>query len=136
VKFYLQKGNKVGQTDLGDLLELARRLRDPERGCPWDREQTLETSVKYILEEAGELKGAVEKKDVANMAEEMGDLLFCLALFTAIVEETGSFKIDEVVKRVKEKIIRRHTWVFGDDKALTAEEALELWRKNKLKERG
>ena len=125
----------MGKADFNKLLELARELRDPEKGCPWDRKQTLETSVGYILEEARELQEAVEKRDGANTTEEVGDLLFCLALFTVIGEERGDFKIDQVIDEIEEKIVRRHTWVFGDDKVENAEEALELWRKNKLKEK-
>lgn len=125
----------MGQADFSRLLQLARKLRDPDRGCPWDREQTLKTSVGYILEEAGELQEAVQKGDGANTTEELGDLLFCLALFSVIAEEGKDFKIDKVIEKIEEKIVRRHTWVFGDDKAETAEEALLLWKKNKLKER-
>lgn len=123
------------------LIELAKTLRS-ENGCPWDREQTLETVLKCVHDEVEELGEAVAKNDLQNLEEEVGDILFSLVLLVQIAGEesekstTSKVNFKNVLDKIEEKIISRHTWVFGEDKAATAEEALTLWRKNKAKERG
>ena len=119
-----------------DLMELAKKLRHPESGCPWDRELTSNTSINCILEEAEELKEAIEKGDVTDIREELGDVVFCLALFIRIAEEEGLLNLKEVVAKAEEKIKRRHSWVFGEDSVETTEEALKLWKRNKSQEKG
>lgn len=122
------------------ILELAKTLRS-ENGCPWDREQTLETVLKCVHDELAELDEAVAKRDLQNLEEEVGDILFSLVLLVQIAEEESEkstpnkVNFKNVLDKIEEKIISRHTWVFGEDKAETAEEALALWRKNKAKER-
>lgn len=115
------------------LLEICNRLRG-EGGCPWDREQTLESMKACVLEEAEEIAEAIDKKDLSNLEEEMGDLIFTLLLMGKIAEEEGHFNIASAMERAKQKLISRHTWVFGEDKAETAEEALAIWKENKKKE--
>jgi len=117
-----------------ELLKLAKKLRAPD-GCPWDREQTIQSLMKCIEEEAEEVIEAVQKDDLENLKEELGDLLFNIAMVMNIAEEKEYFTTEEVFEAIQEKIISRHTWVFGDDKVETAEEALALWKKNKEKER-
>lgn len=117
-----------------DLLDLCRKLRG-EDGCPWDREQTLESMVPHLLEEAEEVADAIKNGDDQHILEEMGDLMFCLILMAQIAEDDGKFNMGDVLGANAEKIISRHTWVFGTDKAETPEEALELWMKNKKKEK-
>lgn len=117
-----------------DLCELAAKLRS-DTGCPWDRKQTIESMLKCTDEEVLEMRQAVEKGDYENLKEELGDVLFQLVMISQIAKEHGHFDIDEVIEGISEKIISRHTWVFGDDKASTPEEALEMWRRNKEKER-
>ena len=116
------------------LLELCAQLRG-EGGCPWDRKQTIKSMKKHLLEEAEEVAQAIDLEDDENLAEEIGDLIFTLILITQIASEDGRFDMGEVLEKNAEKIISRHTWVFGDDKAETPEEAVELWLKNKAKER-
>ena len=116
------------------LLEICAQLRG-EGGCPWDRKQTLQSMVKHVREEAEEVAEAVESGDHEHIEEEMGDLLFCLIMMAQIASEDGKFDMGKVLETNAEKIISRHTWVFGDDKAETPEEALELWVKNKEKEK-
>lgn len=89
------------------------------------------------MEEADEVKQALEKKDYMNLREELGDILFNIVLMGVIAEEEGRFTLKEIFDEVKEKIISRHTWVFGEDKGRvnTAEEAIKKWKKNKIKER-
>ena len=116
------------------LLDISAKLRG-EGGCPWDREQTLETMRPLILDEARELSEAIEKGDIKNIEEEIGDVLFCLIMTAQIAQEKGHFDMGTILEKNAEKLLRRHTWVFGTDKAETAEEALALWKKNKKLEK-
>lgn len=116
------------------LLKLAATLRS-EKGCPWDKEQTIDTMTKYLHDELAELEEAIAKRDFDNLEEEAGDILFSLVLLIQIAGEENKVSFKNVLNKIEQKIISRHTWVFGDDKAETAEEALALWRKNKKKER-
>lgn len=116
------------------LLDLAKTLRS-EKGCPWDKEQTIDTMCKYLRDELEELEQAIEKRDFENLEEEVGDILFSLVLLVQIAGEENKASFESILHKIDQKIISRHTWVFGDDKAETAEEALALWRKNKKKER-
>jgi len=120
--------------DFNNLLELAALLRSPD-GCPWDRQQTIQSMAEHLAEEAEEVKEAIEKNDHSNLKEELGDLLFQIVIIAQIAKEQGEFDMDDVMKVIDHKIRSRHTWVFGDDKADTPEEALALWKKNKEKEK-
>lgn len=112
------------------LAELAEKLRS-ETGCPWDREQTIASILECMEEEVGEVREAIENGDHENLCEELGDVLFQVIMISQIAREKGYFNLQDVVKTISEKIISRHTWVFGDDKASTPEEALALWKRNK-----
>ena len=116
------------------LIDLAKHLRS-KKGCPWDRKQTIESLVEHFLNEAQEVKEAIEKKDYENVKEEIGDILFNLIMMVNIAEEDKLFTMKEVLEDVAKKIIERHTWVFGDDKVETAEEAIQKWKENKKKKR-
>lgn len=116
------------------LVVLARRLRG-EGGCPWDQEQTLESLQSAFMEEAEEVKQALQNKDVGNLKEELGDVLYTMMLMSLIAEEEGKFSLKEVMEAAHQKIVDRHTWVFGEDRAETSAEALAIWKKNKKKER-
>jgi tetrapyrrole methylase family protein/MazG family protein len=116
-----------------DLVELARYLRSPE-GCPWDREQSLNTVTPYIIEEAYETVQAIELKDKDEIIEELGDLFFQVIFASQIASEDEEFDINEVIDRLHNKLVRRHPHVFGDEKAKDAEEAIKTWHKQKLKE--
>jgi uncharacterized protein YabN with tetrapyrrole methylase and pyrophosphatase domain len=117
-----------------NLLEIAAKLR-AEGGCPWDREQSISSMTPKLLEEAQEVQEAVEKEDWENLEEELGDVLFNIVMISQIASEEGKFDMGGVLEKIAEKLISRHTWVFGSDKAATAEEALELWMKNKAVEK-
>lgn len=114
------------------LIKLAEKLRS-ETGCPWDRSRTLENMAEPIANEAKEVEEAFEKHDYENLKEELGDVLFNIVLIAQIAKESKKFSIKDVLEDVDKKIRERHTWVFGKDKAKTAEEALEMWKKNKQK---
>lgn len=117
-----------------DLLDLAAKLRSPS-GCPWDREQTIASMLHHVEEEAAEVCEAIENGDHENLQEELGDVLFQVVMISQIAKEHGYFSMDEVIQGISEKVISRHTWVFGKDKANTPEEALALWKINKAKEK-
>ncbi len=120
------------KTSFQRLIDIAKKLRS-ENGCPWDREQTIESLMEGLEEEAGEVLEAVQKNDYANLQEELGDLLFQIVMISQIASEKGLFTMKEVMDDIAQKLIDRHTWVFGDDKAETAEEALKKWKENKKK---
>ncbi|MFA7685722.1 MAG: MazG nucleotide pyrophosphohydrolase domain-containing protein [Candidatus Gracilibacteria bacterium] len=117
-----------------DLCLLAAKLRS-KTGCPWDRKQTIDSMLKCIEDEVDEVRQAIENGDHENLREELGDVLFQVVMISQIAKESGYFKIDDVIKDIDKKIRSRHTWVFGKDKARTPEEALEMWRLNKEKEK-
>ena len=117
-----------------DIVSLARRLRAPG-GCPWDREQTLESLRAYVLEEAYEVIQAIELQDTDGLMEELGDFLFQVVFISQIANEEGRFDIGDVTQRLHDKLIRRHPHVFGAKKAKDAEEALRTWNAEKLKEK-
>ena len=117
-----------------DLLKLAEILRS-EKGCPWDREQTIASMLEFIESEVHEVRVAIENGDHENLREELGDVMFQLIMVAQIAKENKYFDMDDVIKDIDIKIRDRHTWVFGDDKVETAEEAIALWKKNKAKEK-
>jgi uncharacterized protein YabN with tetrapyrrole methylase and pyrophosphatase domain len=116
-----------------NLVEMVAKLRAPD-GCPWDRKQTIASMKKHMLEEAEELAEAIDSGDPSHIEEEVGDLLLNLLMISQIAHEQDGFSMDTVLEKVAEKLISRHTWVFGTDKASTPEEAVALWYKNKAKE--
>ena len=119
----------------GDLIEIIRRLRDPD-GCPWDRCQSPETIRTNIIEEAYELVEAVELRDREKICEECGDVLLQSAFLSVMTEENGSLTNRDVVTGICRKLIDRHTHIFGKDKATNEKEALAFWEKAKAKEKG
>lgn len=114
------------------LLEIVARLRSPN-GCPWDREQTIASLEKCLVNELDEVKEAIRNKDYKNLREELGDLTFTILMMAEIASESKQFNIKEILDAAGQKLIERHTWVFGNDEVNSAEEALELWKKNKEK---
>jgi tetrapyrrole methylase family protein/MazG family protein len=116
-----------------DLVELCEYLRGKD-GCPWDKEQTLETLKAFIIEEAYEVIEAIESDDIDELEEELGDLLYQIVFASQICREEGKFDMDDVVTRLYNKLVRRHPHVFGEEKAKNAEEALKRWHGEKLKE--
>lgn len=120
---------------LEDLMEILRRLRAPD-GCPWDRVQTHGSIRINAIEEAYELVDAIDSDDPDKICEEAGDVVMQAAFHTLIEEERGGFTLTDVLSGVCEKLISRHTHVFGKDKAAGAEGALSVWDKNKMTEKG
>jgi len=118
-----------------DLLEILKVLRG-ENGCPWDRVQTHESIKKSMIEEVYESIDALDSGDDAAFSNELGDVLLQVAFHATIAKERGAFDFDDVLREVCTKLITRHTHVFGDEKAASAEDALGTWEKNKKKEKG
>lgn len=106
-----------------------------ENGCPWDRKQTHESLKECLIEETGEVLEAIDKKDDANLCEELGDVLLQVVMHAQIAAEEGRFTIEDVISGVNEKMIRRHPHVFGDIKVSSVEEGLDLWEQIKQKEK-
>jgi MazG family protein len=117
------------------LLEVMRRLRDPDTGCPWDKEQTFATIAPYTVEEAYEVADAVARNDMRDLKEELGDLLFQVVFHSRIAEEAGLFSFDDVAHGMTEKLIRRHPHVFGDASHRSADEQTVAWEQVKAEER-
>ena len=106
-----------------------------ENGCPWDRKQTHESLKECLVEETGEVLEAIDKKDDANLCEELGDVLLQVVMHAQIAAEEGRFTIEDVISGVNEKMNRRHPHVFGDIKVSSVEEGLDLWEQIKQKEK-
>jgi ATP diphosphatase len=123
-------------TAIAPLLEIMARLRDPERGCPWDVQQTFETVVPYTIEEAYEVADAIDRKDIGALKEELGDLLLQVVFHARMAEEAGQFDFADVVAGIVDKMVRRHPHVFGDASVEDAEAQTRAWEEHKRRERG
>ncbi|WP_299545875.1 nucleoside triphosphate pyrophosphohydrolase [uncultured Tateyamaria sp.] len=118
------------------LLEIMRRLRDPETGCPWDIEQTFRTIAPYTIEEAYEVADAIERGDWAELEGELGDLLLQSVYHTAMGEEAGHFSFQSVVTNISNKMVDRHPHVFGDEsRDKSADQQTRDWEAIKAAER-
>lgn len=117
------------------LLQIMSRLRDPQDGCPWDVQQTFQTIAPYTIEEAYEVADAIERHDMTDLREELGDLLFQVVFHSQIAQEKGEFAFSDVVNAICEKMERRHPHVFGDDRIETAAEQTQAWEAHKRRER-
>lgn len=117
------------------LLEVMRRLRDPERGCPWDVAQTFETIAPYTLEEAFEVADAIERGDLEALHEELGDLLFQVVFHARMAEEQGAFDFASVAGGLADKMRRRHPHVFGSAEIADAAAQTTAWESHKASER-
>lgn len=121
--------------DFARLEEVIRILLGPD-GCPWDREQTHRSLRPYIIEEAYEVVGAIDEDDSYHLYDELGDMLLQVMLHAEIGRKHGEFDIVDVISAISEKMISRHSHIFGSDHADEAGEVSDLWNKNKMAERG
>ncbi len=125
---------------LEDLLQVMARLRDPEHGCPWDVKQTFDTIAPYTIEEAYEVADAIQRQDLGELRDELGDLLFQVVFHARMAEEEGHFSFPDVAEAIRDKIVRRHPHVFGDarvdDVAVSWETIKAEERASKLSARG
>jgi MazG family protein len=121
---------------IDDLLAIMRTLRDPDGGCPWDREQTFATIAPYTIEEAYEVAGAIEDENWPALKDELGDFLFQVVFHAQMAEERGLFDFGDVVGAIVEKMIRRHPHVFESKAGVDSAEAQTVaWEEHKKKER-
>jgi MazG family protein len=116
------------------LLALMARLRDPERGCPWDLEQTFATIAPYTVEEAYEVADAIEHGDREHLREELGDLLFQVVFHARMAEERGWFDFSAVANGIREKLVRRHPHLFAGA-TLAPQDLVRVWEEQKAQER-
>ena len=120
---------------IADLLEIMRRLRDPQHGCPWDLQQDFASIAPYTIEEAYEVADAIDRGDLDDLCDELGDLLLQVVFHARMAEEQGAFAFPEVVEAITAKLIRRHPHVFGETRDLTPAEVKTLWHRIKLAEK-
>lgn len=121
---------------LQQLIDVVAQLRSPEGGCPWDLEQTPQTLIPYVIEEAYEVVDAIRSEDKDAIAEELGDLLLQVVLQAQIASETEQFTLKEVAQGITQKLIRRHPHVFADVKVQNAAEVHQNWQQIKAAEKG
>lgn len=120
---------------LARLRAIMHRLRAPG-GCPWDAEQTHESIVPNLIEEAYETVDAIQRGDYDHLKEELGDLLLQVVFHSEIAEEAGRFNLDDVARGISEKLVRRHPHVFGDSSVATTDGVLQQWEEIKRAEKG
>ena len=121
--------------DIEHLLAIMARLRDRERGCPWDARQDFDSIAPYTIEEAYEVADAIQRRDFDDLRDELGDLLFQVAFHARMAEEAGHFDFNGVVDAITDKLTRRHPHVFGDVRYASAEEQSRAWEELKARER-
>ncbi len=117
------------------LLDIMARLRDPASGCPWDREQTFATIAPHTIEEAYEVADAIERGEMGELKDELGDLLFQVVFYAQMAREEGAFDFEDVVGAISEKMLRRHPHVFADARIADVAEQSADWERHKAEER-
>ncbi|MGE0383734.1 MAG: nucleoside triphosphate pyrophosphohydrolase [Gammaproteobacteria bacterium] len=132
----MSQASSGNETGIEALLALMARLRDPQAGCPWDREQTLESIVPHTIEEAYEVAEAIETGMLEGLADELGDLLFQVVFYARIAEEAGIFDFAAVVSAIRAKLVRRHPHVFAGAPIADAQAQARAWEQHKRAERG
>lgn len=122
-------------TQIDRLLGIMKRLRDPENGCPWDKEQTFATIAPYTLQETYEVLDAISREDFDDLRGELGDLLFQVVFYAQMAQEEGRFNFDDICAAISDKLERRHPHIFGDASAGNSAEVLARWEQIKSAER-
>jgi ATP diphosphatase len=121
--------------DIARLLEIMAALRTPQTGCPWDLEQNFSTIAPYTLEEAYEVADAIARGNLADLRDELGDLLLQVVFHARMAEEQGAFDFGGVVEAITEKLVRRHPHVFGEARGLSPKQVEALWDRIKSEEK-
>ena len=122
-------------TEIERLIEIMTRLRDPEGGCPWDVEQDFASIAPHTIEEAYEVADAIERQDMKDLRDELGDLLLQVVFHAQMAREDGLFQFDDVAAAICDKLVRRHPHVFGDLNIDDAETQTVAWEDLKANER-
>ena len=126
---------RVSEHTIDDLLRIMATLRDPQRGCPWDVQQNFDTIAPYTLEEAYEVADAIDRKNFADLRDELGDLLLQVVFHARMAEELGKFSFTDVVEAICTKMVRRHPHVFAGEKVDDAQAQTAAWEEHKRRER-
>ena len=121
--------------DIARLLAIMSRLRDPNGGCPWDVQQTFATIAPYTIEEAYEVADAIDRGDMHDLRDELGDLLLQVVFHARMAQEAGHFAFGDVVAAISDKMERRHPHVFGDATVENAQAQTRAWEEHKRRER-
>jgi ATP diphosphatase len=121
--------------EIASLLDIMAALRTPESGCPWDLEQSFSTIAPYTIEEAYEVADAIERGDLSDLRDELGDLLLQVVFHARLAEESGHFDFGGVVEAITAKLIRRHPHVFANARDLSPSEVKTLWARIKAEEK-
>jgi ATP diphosphatase len=121
--------------DIARLIEIMAALRDPGSGCPWDLEQNFKTIAPYTVEEAYEVADAIARGDLADLKDELGDLLLQVVYHARLAQEEGAFDFGDVVESITAKMIRRHPHVFADADGRTAQAVKGMWERIKAEEK-
>ncbi|MGX9274068.1 nucleoside triphosphate pyrophosphohydrolase [Pantoea ananatis] len=122
-------------TSIDRLLGMMKTLRDPQQGCPWDREQTFATIAPYTLEETYEVLDAIQREDFDDLRGELGDLLFQVVFYAQMAQEQGRFDFDDICHAISDKLERRHPHIFADGTAENSADVLKNWEAIKRTER-
>jgi ATP diphosphatase len=120
---------------INQLIEIMQALRDKQTGCPWDIEQDFRSISPYTIEEAYEVADAIERNDMADLKDELGDLLFQVIFHAQMAKEQGAFDFADVVTAINEKLVRRHPHVFADEQVENKRQLAERWEQHKQNER-
>jgi len=121
--------------ELDELVEIMQKLRDPDSGCPWDLEQDFSTIAPYTIEEAYEVADAIQRNNLDDLKDELGDLLLQVICHSQMASEAGSFNINDVIESICDKMIRRHPHVFSDQQISSAQEQTLAWEQIKANEK-
>ena len=122
-------------TQIRRLLVIMAALRNPDGGCPWDLEQDFASIAPYTIEEAYEVADAIGRNDMADLQDELGDLLFQAVFHARMAEEAGAFDFASVVRSIADKMERRHPHVFGEERVASVEAQSAAWEEHKARER-
>lgn len=117
------------------LLEIMARLRDPDQGCPWDIAQSFSSIAPYTIEEAYEVADAIDRDDMVDLKDELGDLLLQVVFHAQMAHEQGLFSFEDIARQLADKMLRRHPHVFANQTADSAEDVKTLWEQIKRQER-
>ncbi|GMQ96361.1 MAG: nucleoside triphosphate pyrophosphohydrolase [Gammaproteobacteria bacterium] len=125
----------MDQRDIKPLLQIMASLRDPDSGCPWDIKQDFSTIAPYTIEEAYEVADAIQRDNMEELRDELGDLLLQVVFHARMAEEAGHFSFGDVVDAICDKMTRRHPHVFGDETIADSDAQTHAWEEHKARER-
>ena len=132
---YGARMTQSAETELRRLLDIMVALRDPQSGCPWDRQQDFASIAPYTIEEAYEVAEAIARRDTTALQDELGDLLFQVVYHARMAEEAGQFAFADIARTISDKMVRRHPHVFGEPTVRSAAEQSVAWEAHKSAER-